>query len=96
VIHCPRCGYRQYCGCKAYIKRIPDGYKPMVTRQVETPHGTACLEACAQCGFEMPCEWWEDLDYDIWLRYRGGKDELINNDATWREYQEKLVRRSLA
>jgi hypothetical protein len=37
----------------------------------------------------MPGEWWNDLDYDIWFRYRDGKDELIDNDATWREYRER-------
>ena len=88
-MHCPRCGYPMYCGCKACYDDVPDGYKPSVDREVETPGGTACFEACARCGFEMPCEWWESLSHDIWLKYRGDPGELIDNDASWREYQGK-------
>ena len=84
-MHCPRCGYPMYCGCSACISKIPAGYKPSTIRD-------ECIEGCGQCGFAMPMQWWEDLDYDIWLRYRdrGDADQIIDNDKTWREYQERI------
>jgi len=90
-MHCPRCGYPMYSHSNLAV--VPDGYKPSIERKLQMPDTKLALhtEACAQCGFEMPCYWWDDLDYDIWLRYRdrGDSEQVIDNDASWKRYQER-------
>ena len=52
---CPKCRRKQYCGCPACIKRIPQGKLPWVDLEHDA-------HACPYCGFAEHYDYWEERE----------------------------------
>jgi DNA-directed RNA polymerase subunit RPC12/RpoP len=61
VLHCPKCGYPQFCGCVTCMKRIPKDVKPY-----RWEHGEVIV--CGNCGFAAHCDWWLTLEGDVFFK----------------------------
>ena len=59
--HCPKCGYPQYCPCKACT--APDGFTPPGVKTWKWITGNGPI-ACGNCGFTASDDWW--LDEEIY------------------------------
>jgi transcription elongation factor Elf1 len=61
-LHCPKCGYPQYCGCNSCIDKVPTDYKPWIYSE------DGELISCANCGFTMHSDWWLTLEENIFIK----------------------------
>jgi len=60
-LHCPKCGYPQFCGCDSCQSKLPLGYLPYKWSK----DGNAIT--CGKCGFTASCDWWLTLEEDVFI-----------------------------
>lgn len=61
-LHCPDCGYPQYCDCPICLSKVPAGFKPHKSNR-ETD-----AVSCSNCGFTAHPDFWLTLSEEIFLK----------------------------